>query len=61
MSNICENCINPYCMECPVMGREVFRELGIDLCDSYDGEDEDEDEEVTPPHYNSVLRLMTAI
>ena len=48
-------------MECPVMGREVFRELGIDLCDSYEDEDEDEDEEVTPPHYNSVLRLMTTI
>lgn len=47
MSNLCENCINPNCIECPVMGREVFRELGIDLCDSY--EYEDEDEEVTPP------------
>lgn len=53
MSNLCENCINPNCIECPVMGREVFRELGIDLCDSYEYEDEDggedEDEEVTPP------------
>ena len=60
MSNLCENCINPNCIECPVMGREVCRELGINVCDSYDGEDEDEDEEVTP-HYNSVLRLMTTI
>lgn len=56
MSNLCENCINPNCIECPVMGREVRRELGINVCDSYDGEDE----EVTP-HYDSVLRLMTAI
>lgn len=59
MSNLCENCINPNCIECPVMGREVCRGLGINVCDSYDGEDEDE--EVTPPHYDSVLRQMTTI
>lgn len=47
MSNICENCINPNCIECPVMGREVCRELGINVCDSC--EDEGNEEEVTPP------------
>lgn len=59
MSNLCENCINPNCIECPVMGHEVCRELGINVCGSC--EDEGNEEEVTPPHYNSVLRQMTTI
>ena len=50
MSNLCENCINPNCIECPVMGREVCRELGIDVCDSYEEDEYEEGEEqVTPP------------
>lgn len=50
MSNLCENCINPNCIECPVMGREVCRELGIDVCDSYEEDEyEESEEQVTPP------------
>lgn len=43
MSNVCDNCINPNCIQCPIMGREVCQELGINEHDT------SEDEEVTPP------------
>ena len=55
MSNVCDNCINLNSIQCPIMGREVCQELGLDERNT------SEDEEVTPPHNNSVLRLMTTI
>lgn len=37
MSNLCDNCINPDCMRCPVMAREVYSELGY-----YENDNEEE-------------------